>query len=528
VDIELVKNIVKGSVSLTNVILQLNMRYSGHSRKILKKIILDNDIDTSHFKNNQSNLLLKNFIIKSNKIHNNKYDYSKVEYVNTSKKIIIICPLHGEFIQSPRNHISGNGCTKCHYSERYNNSKRKNKEDLKKNYSIKDLIENSENFNKYKISQELIKLPLKEREKYFITLSKIVHNNKYEYDKFKYINSKIPVTIKCPIHGYFTQRIEEHINKKMGCQKCGKISSKMEEKICSFIKNKLKLEIIERSRKIILPKELDIFIPSKNIAIELHGNRWHSEVVSIKYHKDIKEVKNHLKIKYDICKLKNIQLLQFYEDEIYFKLKIIKRMIRHKLGKSKKTFYARKLILKEINKNECKQFLDKFHIQGKCKFKKSYGLFTSKNKLISVMAFSYHVSHRGKKFNNTEWELVRFASKYSVVGGASRLLKEFIRNTPKCKKIISYSDNRFSLGELYRILGFKKDKDIKKDYYYVNHKDKYLIRYHKSYMKKSNQESLSKSSNFKFDDNLTEYQNSHNNGFYRIWDAGKIKWVLDL
>ena len=47
------------------------------------------------------------------KRHNNKYDYSKVEYVNSSTKVCIICPEHGEFWQTPHKHLSGQGCPKC-------------------------------------------------------------------------------------------------------------------------------------------------------------------------------------------------------------------------------------------------------------------------------------------------------------------------------------------------------------------------------------------------------------------------------
>jgi hypothetical protein len=53
------------------------------------------------------------FIEKANKIHKNKYDYSKVDYINIDTKIIILCKLHGEFEQTPYGHLSGNNCPKC-------------------------------------------------------------------------------------------------------------------------------------------------------------------------------------------------------------------------------------------------------------------------------------------------------------------------------------------------------------------------------------------------------------------------------
>jgi hypothetical protein len=97
----------------------------------------------------------KEFINKANSIHDNKYDYSKVNYINSQIPITIICPEHGEFEQIPNNHLSKTqGCFKC-----FGN------------------VYNTETF-KQKCS--------------------IIHNNKYDYSKVNYINSKKPVTIICP------------------------------------------------------------------------------------------------------------------------------------------------------------------------------------------------------------------------------------------------------------------------------------------------------------------------------------------
>ena len=53
------------------------------------------------------------FIEKAKKVHGDKYDYSKVEYVNAKTKVCIICPKHGEFWQTPNTHLSGKGCIHC-------------------------------------------------------------------------------------------------------------------------------------------------------------------------------------------------------------------------------------------------------------------------------------------------------------------------------------------------------------------------------------------------------------------------------
>ena len=120
----------------------------------------------------------KEFITESKTIHNDKYDYSKVEYVNAKTKVCIICPEHGEFWQTPSNHLKGQGCPKCGGIYHYN-------------------------------TQE------------WIEEAKKIHKNKYDYSKVEYVNNKTDVCIICPEHGEFWQTPNSHL-KGSGCPKCGK------------------------------------------------------------------------------------------------------------------------------------------------------------------------------------------------------------------------------------------------------------------------------------------------------------------
>ena len=122
------------------------------------------------------------FIIKAQKIHSTLYDYSKVQYINAKTKVCIICPEHGEFWQLPNNHLQGKGCPKCKYDT------------LKKKQSI-SIYE-------------------------FIQKAKEIHNDKYDYSKVEYINSKTKVCIICPEHGEFWQTPYHHIHRKQTCPKC--------------------------------------------------------------------------------------------------------------------------------------------------------------------------------------------------------------------------------------------------------------------------------------------------------------------
>lgn len=124
------------------------------------------------------------FIKKSNKIHNNFYDYSVVEYKDHKTHVEIICPIHGKFSQTPAHHIKGHGCHSCGV----NISAKKRRND--------------------KIN--------------FIESASKIHNNFYDYRLVNYVTSKSKVRIICPIHNVFEQRPNDHIS-GYGCPKCGNI-----------------------------------------------------------------------------------------------------------------------------------------------------------------------------------------------------------------------------------------------------------------------------------------------------------------
>ncbi|MDW5288880.1 DUF723 domain-containing protein [Formosa sp. PL04] len=125
------------------------------------------------------------FINKAKKVHGDKFDYSKVDYIRSHTKICILCPEHGEFYQKPTNHLSGNGCKKCAYQ-----------------YS----------HGKYRLTSL----------ETFLSQAKEVHSDKYDYSNVKWENTSTKIAIICPIHGEFMQVPQNHIRLKCGCRKCGR------------------------------------------------------------------------------------------------------------------------------------------------------------------------------------------------------------------------------------------------------------------------------------------------------------------
>lgn len=283
-----------------------------------------------------------------------------------------------------------------------------------------------------------------------------------------------------------------------------------------FIKNILSdIECESNNRTILKPKELDIYIPSKNIAIECNGVFSHST----RY----KTASYHLN-KYLECQKQNIRLLTIWEDWIKNKPEIVESIIRNKLGLNNNTIYARKTIIQEIDSKTCNTFLDNNHIQGRSAATVRLGLYYN-DELVSIMTFSPPRVNMGSKNHKQQWELVRFCNKLNtrVVGGASKLLKYFIKNYQPTS-IVSFSMNDISDGGLYKKLGFKTDNKVTQSYWYIEPCT--LKRYHRTSFTK--QAIVKKGWKDKIDNTWTEKQAMEEQGYYCIYDTGQLKWVLEL
>ena len=180
---------------------------------------------------------LYDWIKRAKEIHGDKYDYSKVEYVNNHTKVCITCPEHGDFLQTPVAHLCGQGCPKC--------------------------------ANKINAQKRLMGLGT------FIKRAKQIHGDKYDYSKVEYINSKTKVCIICPEHGEFWQKPNKHLLGQ-GCPICNE--NKMEEKIKAFLEDN-KIKYIRQYRSEWLKNDsnsflsIDFYLPELNLAIECQGEQ---------------------------------------------------------------------------------------------------------------------------------------------------------------------------------------------------------------------------------------------------------------
>lgn len=272
--------------------------------------------------------------------------------------------------------------------------------------------------------------------------------------------------------------------------------------LCQYIPS---IEIIQNSRKIIIDRELDFYIPSLNLAIEYNGNYWHSEIFGQK------DRQYHLQ-KTILTEKENINLIQICEDEWLFKKKIIKSLIKYRLKKIKYKIFARNCEIKKIDTQLKNKFLNKYHIQGEDKSSVHLGAFF-RNRLVSVMTF--------KKFieNQKDYELSRFCmiNNFTIAGIANKLLKYF-ETTIQPNSIVTYADRRWSKGNVYYQMGFTLKHINPPNYWYTKN---YLERIHRFNFRKKHL--ISKLQHY--DSNLSEWENMKANGYDRIWDCGNLVFI---
>ena len=244
------------------------------------------------------------FIAKAKQIHNNKYDYSKVNYINNRTPVEIICPKHGSFFQTPHEHLDGCGCQKCKLEKQSLNRRKKQLDFISQ---LKELHGGKYDYSKtvYTTAHDYITVtcpkhgdfkirasnhlrgqgcPLCRNEKIgqskrstneiFIDKAKKVHGGKYDYSKVDYKGNKIPVIIICPEHGEFLQRPNDHLMGH-GCPECAKKFGIAEKLVLKALREKYGVVSYQYKESFLQSrtsyKSIDFYLPDYKIGVEYQG-----------------------------------------------------------------------------------------------------------------------------------------------------------------------------------------------------------------------------------------------------------------
>ena len=461
------------------------------------------------------------FIESANKIHRNYYNYDKVVYVNRKVPVIITCPRHGDFEQTPDAHLRGCGCKKCKSSilenivlKMLNNSGIQyifqyqfgDKSIYKADFFIPEtgtIIECQGEQHFYptkfssKTSDETAVKQLNDRinadiDKYetalkygyqviYFTIPNYFHNN-INIGDFKFYDDKIMFTDIDALANY----IAKHNHAKN--------TSDNFIRFCEDFKMRISDDIIFVD---------NTTFKCKNFVIA--------------FHRLLPNKKDTLNSMTRDFKKRKYFTIHIFEDEYVQHKPIVLSKLSHILGfdtKNKKKIYARKCTISEIGMDEAKSFLDINHIQGFVPSSVYLGAFYD-DEIIGVMTFLEE--------SENKWILNRFASDNNSIccGVGGKMFKYFVtKYSPLTVK--SFADKRwtFSDDNIYAKIGFKKEVSSYPDYHYVR-QDK-CERLHKFNFRK---QKLSKKYGFPL--TMTEREMTKELGYERIWDCGLIRYVYN-
>ena len=288
------------------------------------------------------------FIEKSKLIHGTKYDYSKVHYNNNKTPVIIICSIHGDFTQIPKNHTNGSGCPKCAIYFKANKL-RENKENFvsKANLIHSNRYDYSNVF--YETTHKKIEIICNKHGSYFqtpahhlkgsgcpkcvnknvttedfIIKARKVHGNKFSYDNVIYINQNELININCPIHGVFNQKPKDHL-RGVNCPFCydskgeNKIKDLLDNSKIGYIRNKT-FDGCEHKAKL----KYDFYLPELNILIEFDGIQHFKPISYFGGKKEFNDLKIRDDIKNKYAKINSIKLIRIkYNENVENKLNYI-------------------------------------------------------------------------------------------------------------------------------------------------------------------------------------------------------------
>lgn len=292
-----------------------------------------------------------------------------------------------------------------------------------------------------------------------------------------------------------------------GCPHCTQNTSKGEKELQDLVRQIVPIDesVLVNDRSASTPYELDVYVPSRKVAVEFNGLYWHSErFKSPGYHRD----------KYELCRQAGVQLVTVWEDDWKFRQDVVVRMLQHKLGLSAPDkVHARKTQIVEITAEEARDFCGKNHIQG---FTQG-SLYVALREQASGELVAVSVWRRNKEL----LYLDRYCTSKHVVGGMGKLLK-YVKAwaaQQNLAQIVTFSDHTVSNGGLYKTLGFRLDKELSPDYsYIVNGQRVHKFNYRKDRFKKDPA--------LRFKEGLSESELADLNGLQRVWDSGKDRWVM--
>ena len=330
--------------------------------------------------------------------------------------------------------------------------------------------------------------------------------------------SDVKVHWKCHVCGFrWASNLYHRTGRMSGCPQClqGKQTSEAEDDIARFVESLTGKGTVVRNDRTVLEsesgpnRELDIYVPSLRFAIEYNGVHWHTERL---------RGRDYHYLKYRACEDKGIRLLQVWSDDWTAHPDIIRDHIRVLCHDgSLERVNARSCAVAPVDVKTMRAFMDANHVQGGGRGNCRLGLFDGDGRMVAGM-----VCMTG---SNGVMEVRRYSTLLGTLvrGGFSRLFKHAVQASPSARRAVTFSDNMVSDGLLYARMGFRAERTLKPDYMYINPAEN--VRRHKFNYRISR---FRRDPGLEYREGMSERELAMLNGLERVYDAGKVRWVMDV
>lgn len=319
-----------------------------------------------------------------------------------------------------------------------------------------------------------------------------------------YVNDNdTQITVRCKVCKNEFEKNLRHL--QLGrCLNCDPQGSAGQQEVATYVWS-LGFNIRTNDRSVISPQELDIFVPSRNFAIEYNGLHYHSELRKSRTFHDNKTV---------MCQKLGIDLLHIFEDEWFEKTDIVKSLIAHRLGKTPNKVFARKCKIVPLTFKESRQFFEQNHIDGDTPVKKKAWGLEHNGKIVAALSIRTP-HHRSLK---QHMEIARFCTALNTavpgaLGRLSHVALQFTRDSGLGKTLLTYVDTRVGHGRGYEAAGFKFLRMSPIRFWWLDEREK--VRFNR----------------FKFradaKEKLTERQVALEHGVIKIWGCSNRVFVLE-
>lgn len=303
----------------------------------------------------------------------------------------------------------------------------------------------------------------------------------------------------------FESKVLEHQKFFVRCLKCHPLRtfiSSEEIEVAEFIKSIYPGKIEQTTRSIIPPCEIDMYIPEKKLAIEYDGLYWHSENMGTKpgYHK----------AKTIACEKKGIRLVHVFENEWLGNRDLVESRLADILDAPMRTIDGNLCEVKEVPYRESETFLMENDLKGTVNAKRYIGLYNGEE-LVSMVAFGHP-----KNSKDCDWQMLRWCPKmWCRVKDWSKVIIEKFVEEEKPKGLIAFDDRRWSMGDMFKKMGFRFFGFTRPNFWYWNIHEQGLLESRLKYTEERAKIKLTE-----WDDSLDIADNMQNNGYYRIFDCG--------